>query len=873
MSDLTPLIATKLARPPLRLRLVARPRLSARLNEWRSRPLLLISAPPGFGKTTLLASWLADQPASAIGWLALDADDNDPVRFFTYMVAATQRALPTLGATARELLQSAPPPPLQTILATLINDMSTLTAPLLLVLDDYHLITTHAIHAALAFLLEHLPPQVHLAILTRADPPLPLARMRARDQLAELRADDLRFTAAEVEPFLSDVMGVALASAEVAALEARTEGWAAALQLAALALRGRNDATVLLAGLGGQRFLADYLLDEVLNHQPPAIQHFLLHTAILDRMCAPLCAALLADVAPEQLQEPAASPSQDILETLERANLFVVALDGEARWYRYHQLFAEFLRSRLGARAAPLHARAAHWYAQQGFADEAVHHALTAQEYEYAARIVEAQATTLALRGRVQTLGSWLTALPTELRRTRPGLLTAQASLAVSIGDYAAAEPLLDAAATLPDPEQIWQLPIATVRTIVLSITADPRAFPLAQQVLHALPAEAYNLRAAITLSLGIAAGYTGDLRAAERLHREAIAAARTDDTMRSSLVAALAGLAIIRRWQGRVRDAEQQSMAARELALRDNQLLPVVGTILADMEYAVELHERGGHTEAIQILEQAIARSRAWGSTDFTEIYAPLCLSLVLLSAGRGAAALAQIEAIAEAAPHHLVPPLRLDEIAAYRALIELRLGRLEAAARWADAQDTRLEHPISMYNPAPLLLARIRLAQGRIDEARLRIARVLAAAEEGGYGLIVLEALVLEALAAQAQHQPAAAHAALARAQALAAPEGIVRVFTDEGAALAPLLGTAPDTTMPARPSGEPGTLPEPLSQRELEVLRLLNEGCSNREIAARMVIEVSTAKRHLNNIYAKLGVNSRTQALAQARSHKLL
>ncbi len=905
MADPLPLLSTKLTPPPARARLVARPRLAARLAEGLSRPLTLIAAPAGFGKTTLLASWLAEppgQPAAPgplrVAWLSLDADDNDPARFFSYLAAALGRAHPALGATALALLQMPQPPPLESILTTLINDMGALDAALALALDDYHAISNHAIHAALAFLIERLPAPAHLFLLTRADPPLPLARMRARDQLAELRANDLRFTPDEAARFMSDSLGLELAPADVAALEARTEGWAAALQLAGLALRGRADAHALVDGLAGQRFLVDYLVDEVLGRQPPEIQRFLLCTAVLERMCAPLCDALLAEGAePPDLPRAGAwaalggalSPSQAVIEALDRANLFVVPLDDQRQWYRYHHLFADFLRGRLGPRAQPLHARAAAWYERSGLIDEAIHHALAAGDAERAAGLIETHAVALVMRGRNLTLNAWLGRLPPGMPNARPGLLLTQAAIATNIGDYLAVEPLLDSAAALIAPGDPYQSMIDALRAIVLSLTADPRAFPLAQQVLAALPADAVATRVSLTLSLGIAATYTGNLAEAERLHQQAIDASQRDEALRSSETAGLAGLAVVRRFQGRLRHSEQLSAQARALSAPNGQPLPTAGTILAWMEHGMELRERHQLAEAERALTQAIAVSRQWGDTDFTEVYAPLCLGLVLLSAGRAAAARECMQAVASAVARHRVAPVRQEEIAAYAALSELRAGRMAAAMRWAAPRLAAPNPPLTMYTPALLVLARVLLAQGRADEAQRRIVRVLAQAESAGYGLVAIEALVLMALAARAQGQPAEARAALLRALELAAPEGYIRPFADEGAPVGELLrqllaeGAGPAglaeqilAALPALPdSGGEYSQPlaEPLSQRELEILRLIDAGRSNREIAGQLVIEVSTVKRHVNNLFAKLAVGSRTQALARARTLGLL
>ena len=444
----TPILATKLYIPPPRPKVVLRPRLIERLNEGLHRKLTLISAPAGFGKTTLVSEWVAgcERP---VAWLSLDEGDNDPTRFLTYLVAALQTIAANIGAGVLGVLQSPQPPPTESILTALLNEITTIPDNFVLVLDDYHVIDAKPVDHALTFLLEHLPPQMHLVIATREDPHLPLARLRARGQLTELRAADLRFTPAEAAEFLNQVMGLNLSAEDIAALETRTEGWIAGLQLAALSMQGHQDATSFIKSFtGSHHFVLDYLVEEVLQQQPESVQTFLLRTSILDRLCGPLCDAVLLD--------PSAS-GQETLEYLEHANLFIVPLDNERRWYRYHHLFADLLRQRLhqstasstgdeGSGVAELHIRASQWYEDNGLELEAFHHAAAANDVERAERLIEGKGMPLHFRGAVTPVLDWLESLPTTVLDARPSLWVTYASLLLITGQTTGVEEKLQAA-------------------------------------------------------------------------------------------------------------------------------------------------------------------------------------------------------------------------------------------------------------------------------------------------------------------------------------------------------------------------------------------------------------------------------------------
>jgi LuxR family maltose regulon positive regulatory protein len=484
----TPILATKLYIPRLRPNVVSRPRLLERLNEGLHRKLTLISAPAGFGKTTLLGAWVAliERP---VAWLSLDEGENDPAPFLTYFVAALQTIAATIGEGVLSALQSPQPPPPEAILTALLNDLTTIQDPFVLVLDDYHMIAAKAVDQALTYLVEHLPPQMHLVIATREDPALPLARLRARGHLTEVRAADLRFTPSEAAAFLTQGMGLKLSAEDIAALERRTEGWIAGLQLAALSLQGHEDATSFIASFtGSHHFVLDYLLEEVLGQQSERIQQFLLRTSILDRMSGPLCDAVVLD---------STASGQATLEHLEHANLFLVPLDNERRWYRYHHLFAELLRQRLhqstasspqdeGRGVDELHLRASQWYEDQGLSIEAFQHAAAAHDVERAARLIEGDGMPLQFRGAVTPVLHWLESLPKTVLDARPSLWVMYASALSMTGHLTDIEPKLQAAeAAMPRAE-----PEDTTRNLVGHIAAIRALLAAAQNQVEPMLAQ-----------------------------------------------------------------------------------------------------------------------------------------------------------------------------------------------------------------------------------------------------------------------------------------------------------------------------------------------------------------------------------------------
>jgi LuxR family maltose regulon positive regulatory protein len=956
-----PLLRTKLHSPPLRRRYVSRPRLIERLNAGLQRKLTLVSAPVGCGKTTLVSEWVAhlraDPPLVAMGrappplacaWLSLDESDNDPTRFLAYLVAALQtieernESAGHIGQGALSALQSPQPPPIEVVLTALINEIATLPLRILLVLDDYHVIEAQPVHDALTFLLQHCPPQMHLVIVSREDPLLPVARLRARNQLTEVRATDLRFTSPEAVAFLNTVMGLDLSLEEIAALERRTEGWIAGLQLAALALQGslmqgRQDTASLIESFAGShRFVLDYLIEEVLEQQPESVEAFLLETAILDRLTGPLCDAVRFGVAEtpgrsaehavrlgsaRQLQPGDAGSltgqdsSQTILETLEHANLFIVPLDEERRWYRYHQLFADLLRQRLRQirpeQVPTLHIRASEWYGQNGFAAEAIEHAMRAEAFERAALLIEEHADATWRRGEHGKLGRWLSQLPVDRVLSRPQLCIFSAWYLFAIGQRDRAErvlrvaedalgPTTDRAPETPPPGQgrrpgpdskTLRGRLAAIRALMGTWWGDgSEIIEHARQALEYLPKQD-PWRGPAAIALGDAYDFRGDLQAAYQARREAADICKAAGDIYFCSIAHLK-VAITLRAQGRLRETieicQQQVQLASERGLSQT---PVVGCLLA--QWGEALAERDD-------LEGALHRAKR--GVELTEGgdlallgFSNLCLTRVLASRGDLAAAEHVIQKLETLAQRHDLPPFITDPIAAWRATMWLIQGKLETARHWAreraldTSEGSALEHKVEH-----VVLARILLAQGALDEAARRLQVLLDAAEAGGRVSEAIELLNLQALALQARGDTVRAMAALERALALAEPGGFIRIFVDEGPPMAHLLyeavsrGIAPDYagrllaafpvtgpegSGPPEPQASHSALVEPLSERELQVLQLIAKGLTNPEIASRLFLALNTVKAHTRNIYGKLGVHSRTQAAARARALGIL
>jgi ATP/maltotriose-dependent transcriptional regulator MalT len=900
-----PLLATKLHRPRPRSRLVSRSHLTDLLQQGMERALTLVSAPAGFGKTTLLAQWLAEYETPA-AWLSLEAEDNEPVRFFSYLLAALQSLFPQVGTLARALLETSPTMPIERVLTWLINDLLE-RAPghFALVLDDYQVIESDAIHRGMGFLLEHLPQDIHPVLSTRTDPPLPLARLRAQGQLIEVRASDLRFDSGQAHAFLSTVMGLDLPVEAVATLERQTEGWIAGLQLAALSLQGRSDVSSFLnAFTGSHRFVLNYLTEEVFSRQPVPIQSFLLATSILERLCDSLCDAVVG--APE---------CQVRLAVLEQSNLFIVALDDERRWYRYHHLFAEAARARLrqtnSSLVPHLHVRASRWYEQQGLFVEAVQHAFAAVDIERAADLVERidVDTWAGIGPAVQRVLGWLSRFPEPMVRTRPLLCIVHAIALMFAHQPREAEARLSLAerclAAQPRSEQVdfLQGHIASTRAVMARFSGDlARSVRLAELSLALLPHPEKTPGPISRLNIAQAFLMSGKVTAEqERLAHEMVVSLRTSENW-SMTMRSLTNLAQLQMLQGRLRQAAATFRQAARVVPRQAQMQAIMGSPVYACGLAEILREWNELEQAEQLLDQGMELMEA-GLPAEGEVVALgyITRARLLLARGEYKQALAALETFAHLARTHAFAPHLLTRGAAWIAHVHLAQGNLKTARSWAEqcgltAAD---EHLSYTQERAYLTLARVLIVQGRdqsvpslFREAVSLLDRLLQRAETHARTSSVLEILVLQALSLLALGDKQAAFPVFARALSLAEPEGYVRLFVDEGAPMRHLLREARARRMDPHAIarllaafGEPvvesrggavsagGLLSEPLTRREREVLQLLAEGASNREIANRLVVSPGTVKKYIYTICGKLGVQSRTQALACARTLHLL
>ncbi|MCE7983335.1 MAG: LuxR family transcriptional regulator [Caldilinea sp. CFX5] len=902
----TPILATKLYLPAPRPKVVARPHLITRLNAGLHRKMTLVSAAAGFGKTTLVSEWVNQKPAS-VAWLSLDEADNDPTRFLTYLVAALQTVAPKVGAGVLALLQAPQPPAPATLLTALLNEITTIPDKFILVLDDYHLIEDKAIDQALTFLIEHLPAPMHLVIATRADPDLPLARLRARDQLTEVRAADLRFTPAEAADFLNQVMGLALTPAAIAALEKRTEGWVAGLQLAALSLQGQQVAdpqhvnNFIHAFTGSHRFVLDYLLEEVLHQQPEPIQTFLLHTAILDRLCGPLCDAVLgkdeggrhARRITEGMKDELGA-SSFILEQLERANLFIVPLDNERRWYRYHHLFAELLRQRLqqrmaasttaqNDRVAALHIRASVWYEVNGLELEAFHHAVAAHDIGRADRLIEGKGMPLHFRVAAVPILNWLKSLPTTVLDTWPRLWTVYASVALVMGHITGAEEKLQAAEAAlqnpslqPMPDEMRQDLVGRIAAIRATAAASQNQAEAiithSQRALGYLHPDNLAFRTSTIWKLGYAYHLQNDRVAAGRAYREVIATGEASGNRVFVLLAAI-GLGHIQELETQLHLAAQTNR--RILEQIGEQPLPAAGVTYLGL---ARIHYEWNDLAAAQQYAQQ-GRHLAQQMENKGQFVAGEVLHARLqLAQGDVTGAAARLAAVEPLARQHNLAYQRPDFLTT-QVVTLLRQGH------WADAAQIAQSHSLAIAQ------ARVYLAQGDPAAALTGLAVWRRQVEAKGWADERLKVLILQALAHQAQGEPKAALPLLGEALALAEPEGFVRIFVDEGQRMAELLRRMKDEGGRMKvyvdkllaALDQPEALPlssaslhpfvEPLSQRELEVLQLIAQGLSNDEISKRLFLALSTVKGHNRIIFDKLQVQRRTEAVARARALGLL
>ena len=897
------LLATKLHVPRPQPGVVPRPRLAQQLDDGLGRGLVLLCAPAGYGKTVLLADWAQHGPQLA-AWLSLDSGDNDPARFWRHAIAALDRVRPGIGERVAPLLGPPAPQSFDGLVTALINELAEPGADdVRLVLDDYHTISAQPVHTSLEFLLEHRPPGLELVLASRSDPPLSLARLRARGQLTELRAADLRFTAGEAAALLQQVApGELLPDAAVTALASRTEGWAAGLQLAALSLRGQPDVDAFVAAFtGSHRYVLDYLAEEVLERQPARLRTFLLETSVLERLSGALCDAVTG--------RPG---SQALLEQIERDGLFLVPLDEVRNWWRYHHLFADLLRARLEqepGQAAELHRRAAAWYEEHGLPDDAIRHATAAGEMLRAARLIERHFDTVySLRGEGATIQRWLSALPHDLIWSRPRLLLTQAQVAATGGRLDEVEPLLEAAerAAGGGVEEAFEPAVGRAGSLLVNIPAHialHRSYlaqlrgdaegtaAFARQALGELHQGEWMLNSTIQGFLAVAEWLRGQLAEAERAFVSSLAGWQETDQLTVTVWAAYS-LAQVQRGRGRLEAAARTSQ--RMLDITGNlgrRARPAAG--LAHVSLADVAYQRDELDSALHHVSQGIPLCRQW-------VYAlPLASGLVTLAwvrqaTGDPAGAMAAMSEAGQVAPGAAG---LLNPVPAQRARLLLAQGERDAAARWAE--DSGLEpddEPRYPDEPGYLVLARVLLAQDEPGRALSLLDRLHtdAAAQDRTGSLIEVGALRALALAASGAGDEAVA--ALARALRLACPQGLVRVFADEGPPMAALLGrlitaqrdghtaaaavplgclarlrhafaAGPAAGGPGPAAAAPGII-EPLTTRELEVLAMLADGRSNQAIAADLVITLDTVKKHVSHVLGKLGAANRTEAVARAR-----
>jgi LuxR family transcriptional regulator, maltose regulon positive regulatory protein len=897
-----PLLTTKLYVPSVQSNLVSRLRLTERVNEGMGGRLTLVSAPAGFGKTTLLGEW-ALQSRLPMAWVSLDEGDNDLVRFLTYVVSALGDLHEDFGvAGVLDPLHSPQPPQIEAILTVLVNEMAAIPGDFSLVLDDYHAIESRTVHDAVTFLLDNLPPQAHLLIASRTDPPLPLARLLARGHLTKLSSVDLRFTPEEAIAFLNEAMGVNLSREEVAALEERTEGWITGLQLAALSMRGREDLQdFITAFTGSNRYVLDYLAEEVLRKLDEKVQDFLMETSILDRLSGPLSDAVTGR-----------SDSQAMLEKLERENLFVVPLDDERRWFRYHHLFSQFLMKELRLtkpESLPiLHRRACDWFEREGLAAEAVSHALAADDSVRAANLVERIARTTLRRGELSTLRRWLEELSEDLVCARPRLCLFYAWYYLATGRLKAIEPYLSRAehgSCAPekpseergerdeDPREILG-EVTTIRAAVAGLRGEPAlAMDLSRRATELLTEGNQFLSCIIAASRGFAYRSRGEVDAAIGAFAEAAALSRS---VGATYVALLADkhLAELRMVQGRLRAAADVCRQALELVAERGKRLPAssaahvgMGKLLREwneldaatghLREGIELGERGGNVEIV--------------------LDGHLTLARVKEARGDHLGAAGELETARRLAERQEAGRW-VASVSAWQATLWAKQGDRWAASRWLAECGLSVEEDLGYLREFEhITLARVLLTLDEHDDAARLLERLLGAAEAGGRAGRVVEVLVLESLLFSARNDEPRALDALRRALARAEPEGYIRTFVDEGAPMAAMLkrllrvsgdpkGGGGSEVSPeyvrrllavlASPGSTPGLaelLIEPVSERELEVLRLAASGASNREIAANLFLSLDTVKSHLKHVYNKLGVHSRAQATARARELDLI
>ncbi len=872
------LLATKLHFPPQPPHLVPRQRLLAQVDDGLSHRLTLISAPAGFGKTTLLSEWRASTAGQRwpLTWLSLDESDSDPARFIAYLVAALQQIDPAIGHATQAMLQNPQPPPFEVSLTALINDIAVVAAPFALVLDDYHVIDSPAVHQQLAFLLDHQPPQLRVIVLTREDPPLPLSRLRARDQVVEIRQADLQFTLDETTAFLRQAARLELDRSGVAAVQQRTEGWIAGLQLLALSLRGRTDAQRLIQSFtGSDRYILDYLVDEVFQRQRPDIQDFLLKTSILDRLSAPLCDAVTVR-----------DDSHSLLSSLEHANLFIVPLDPAREWYRYHRLFGDLLQHRLRFETPSLepqlHRRASRWYAEHGFPADAIHHALAAADWERAAELISNAFDDLLRRGETATLVNWYGSLPQDFVQARANLCLEYSWPLIFAAQLDEAESYLRHGEQLAQNDLALLGPILAAQAYVARTRGDDRrAFDLSQRALSVLRPDDDASRSIVAMNLGMAYWYAGHLDGAQQMLTDARDTAQRSRNPYAAAIAQIFLSGIVA-----ARGQLHQAAAAYQQLIERSGPSPIAA--LARVNLARLLYEWNDLEAAAQQAQQGVESSQRGGHAEIA-LASYRTLALIKQAQGDTVAAQAALqESVHLADQPGLSPSARWHELA-YRVHIALLSGDRTVCAQLIDQYP-----PLNQVETLPdyLLLsftrARWLLLQGQRAECAELLTTRYERAKRAGALHAHVETRALQAMAAATRDE---ALSFLNEALTLAELEGYLRTFLDLGEPMRSLLlrmkaeggrmKSYVDTLLAAFPIQEElhssslilQPLIEPLTERELEILRLLPADLSTRELAEHLVVSINTIKTQLKSIYAKLDAHSREEAVEKARTLNLL
>ncbi len=899
------ILTTKLYIPSIRDKLVPRSHLIEKLNIGLARKCTLVSAPAGFGKTTLVSSWLQqiDRPAT---WLSLDESDNDLNRFLTYLITALQKIDGKIGQVGQEMLQLPQPPTIETLMTTLVNDVIITDIAFILVLDDYHIINNPLIHQGLDFLLAHIPPMMHLVMTSRADPPLALAALRAKAQVFEVREANLRFAADETYYFINQTMDLALSPDDVMALENRTEGWVAGLQLAGLSLQGLSAVdkkNFITTFAGDDRYIVDYLLEEVLHRQPAEVQMFLLQTAILDRLCGPLCDTILDGISNRQDQETISSfASGKILEMLERANLFIIPLDNRRQWYRYHHLFADLLRLHLQEtypdQVQWLHLRASEWYQANGLEEEAIKHALAANDFDRAADLIEPIAQVIMSQGKLFTIRGWLQALPDEIIQSRLRLAVYHLWMLFSTAQMEAAEirlgEITDVVSRDSDPTFAGE--IDALRAFFAYNRGNfPDSIKYAQQALK-LPWQSDSFFPLFSTSLlGNSYRLNGDIASAIKVCRE-LSRHRQKGQRVASAIMGVGNVIRLQMIQGKLREAAQtyeQTFQGQHLQ-PDKATTPLHSVALIGMGEV--LYEWNNLEAAANHLRTGVTLSQRWPSLVEFLIDGVAGLARVLQAQQDIEGAFSLIEEMEQYTNQSAIFQWKLPHLAACRARLWLSTTgyNLTAAIKWADTRDLPPpDNPSYMYEFEYLTLTRVLIAQGKSDDALTLLTNLERAATDAGRMNSALECWVLQAMIQQAKGNTQDALNTITQALSLAEPEGYIRIFVNEGEPMAQLLhqavgqhiksdyirqllnafsGPSSSTTLVNHHS-EIQNLVDPLSERELDVLRLLNTHLSGPEIATELMVSINTVKTHIKRIYSKLNASNRHEAIERAKVLGLL